>query len=317
MKFCTFTIGENTVNDQFEKEYGIKVVYDEYDNNESMYASLKNGAAKYDVIFPSDYMVSRLIREDMIEPLNFDNIPNYQYIMDKFKGLDYDPEEMYSVPYMWGVICLLYNTKFVDEVPDSWDVLWDDKYYGKTLMYNNSRDAMGLSLIRNGYSVNSEDKKQLEFAKDDILALKKNLQAFVSDEIFNRMESGSAYLSPAYGGDALTMIEENPDLDYVIPKEGSNMYVDSMCIVKNSANKEAAEKYINFMCRKDIARLNHDEIWYSTPHQQVYDELDEETKNELISYPPDDILEKTQVYTDLSPETLDLYTDLWIEIKKS
>ena len=148
-------------------------------------------------------------------------------------------------------------------------------------------------------------------------ALKKNLQAFVSDEIFNRMESGSAYLSPAYGGDALTMIEENPDLDYVIPKEGSNMYVDSMCIVKNSANKEAAEKYINFMCRKDIARLNHDEIWYSTPHQQVYDELDEETKNELISYPPDDILEKTQVYTDLSPETLDLYTDLWIEIKKS
>jgi len=308
---------DSTVNDQFEKEYGIKVVYDEYDNNESMYASLKNGAAKYDVIFPSDYMVARLIREDMIEPLNFDNIPNYQFIMERFKGLDYDPDNMYSVPYMWGVICLLYNTKFVDEVPDSWDVLWDEKYHGKTLMYNNSRDAMGLSLIRNGYSVNTEDKDQLEFAKDDVLALKKNLQAFVSDEIFNRMESGSAYLSPAYGGDALTMIEENPDLDYVIPKEGSNMYVDSMCIVKNSANKEAAEKYINFMCRKDIARLNHDEIWYSTPHQQVYDELDEETKNELISYPPDDVLDKTQVYTDLSPETLELYTDLWIEIKKS
>ena len=308
---------DSSVNDQFEKEYGIKVVYDEYDNNESMYASLKNGAARYDVIFPSDYMVSRLIREDMIEPLNFDNIPNYKYIMEKFKNMPYDPNGEYSVPYMWGVICLLYNSKYVTEEPDSWDVLWSEEYEGKTLMYNNSRDAIGISLIKNGYSVNTEDRSELKKAADDVKKLKKNLQAFVSDEIFNRMESGSAYLSPAYGGDAITMIDENPDLKYTIPKEGSNCYVDAMCIVKGSKNKEAAEKYINFLCRKDIARLNHDEIWYSTPHQEVFNELDEDVKSERISYPSEEDMAKTQVYADLSPKTLEYYTDLWIDIKNS
>ena len=304
-----------TVNEQFEKEYGIKVIYDEYDNNESMYASLKNGAAKYDVVFPSDYMVSRLIREDMLEPLDFDNIPNYQYIMEKFKGMNYDPEQKYSVPYMWGVIALLYNTKYVDKAPESWDILWDEQYNGKVLMYNNSRDAIGISLIKNGNSVNTSNKYDIKNAADDILKLKDNLQAFVSDEIFARMESGSAYITPAYGGDALAMMEENPDLDYVIPKEGSNLYVDSMCIVKGSKNKQAAEKYINFLCRYDIASLNREEIWYSTPHQQVYDSLDADVKNELIAYPPEELNSKLQVYSDLTPEILEYYTDQWINIK--
>ncbi len=306
-----------TVNEQFEKEYGIKVIYDEYDNNESMYASLKNGAAKYDVVFPSDYMVSRLIREDMLEPLNFDNIPNYKYIMEKFKGMNFDPEQKYSVPYMWGVIALLYNTKYVKETPTSWDILWDEQYSGKVLMYNNSRDAIGISLINEGLSVNSLNKDEIKTAADKVLKLKQNLQAFVSDEIFARMESGSAYITPAYGGDALAMIDENPDLNYVIPNEGSNLYVDSMCIVKGSKNKDAAEKYINFMCRADIAALNRDEIWYSTPHQQVYDQLDSETKNELIAYPPEELYSKLQVYSDLTPEILEYYTDQWINIKNS
>lgn len=306
-----------TVNEQFEKEYGIKVIYDEYDNNESMYASLKNGAAKYDIVVPSDYMISRLIREGMLEPLNFENIPNYKYIMDNFKGMNYDPNEMYSVPYMWGVIALLYNTKYVSETPDSWDILWDEKYEGKVLMYNNSRDAIGISLINNGLSVNSLDKTEIKTAADKIVELKKKLQAFVSDEIFARMESGSAYITPAYGGDALAMMEENPDLAYVIPKEGSNLYVDAMCIVKGSKNKDAAEKYINFMCRTDIAALNRDEIWYSTPHQEVYNALDDEIKNELIAYPPQDLYSKLQVYSDLTPEILEFYTDQWINIKNS
>lgn len=306
-----------TVNEQFEREYGIKVVYDEYDNNESMYATLKNNAAQYDVVFPSDYMVARLIAEDMLEPINFENVPNYSLIMDKFKGLDYDPECKYSVAYTWGVIGLLYNTKYVNDTPDSWSDLWDDDYAGKVLMYNNSRDSIGLSLIKNGYSVNTEDKSQLEQSAHDVLELKRNCQAFVSDEIFNLMESGSAYMTPAYGGDALAMIEENPDLDYVIPNEGTNMYIDAMCIVKGSKNKEAAEKYINFMCRTDIAELNRAETCYSTPHQEVFDQLESEIKDELLAYPPDEILDKTQVYSHLSQQSLDYYTKLWLKIKNS
>ena len=222
--FMCITGGEyidSTVNDKFEEETGIKVVYDEYDNNESMYATLKNGAAKYDVIFPSDYMISRLIEEDMIEPLNFDNIPNFEHIMDRFKGLEYDPQNQYSVPYTWGIIGLLYNKEYVTETPTSWSALWDEKYSGKTLMYNNSRDALGITLIRNGADVNTTDTAILDTAAQDVKALKKNLQAFVSDEIFNLMESGSAYMTPAYGGDVLTMMEENSDLAYVVPGRGN------------------------------------------------------------------------------------------------
>lgn len=306
-----------TVNDLFEQEFGIKVIYDEYDNNESMYATLKNNAAQYDIVFPSDYMVARLISEDMLEPLNLENIPNYSLIMDNFKGLPYDVNCQYSVPYTWGVIGLLYNTEYVDQTPESWSDLWDSRYAGKVLMYNNSRDSIGIALIKNGFSVNTEDTEQLELAAQQVLELKRNCQAFVSDEIFNLMESGSAYMTPAYGGDALAMMEENPDLDYVIPKEGTNMYVDAMCIVKGSRNKEAAEKYINFMCRPEIAELNRAETCYSTPHQTVYDELEEDVKSELLAYPPQDVLDKTQVYNHLSKSTLDLYTKLWLKIKNS
>lgn len=305
-----------TVNEMFEKEYGIKVVYDEYDNNESMYATLKNNAAEYDVLFPSDYMVSRLITEDMLEPINFDNIPNAKNIMSRFVGLEYDEENCYSVPYTWGIIGILYNTEYVEK-PESWSDLWDEKYSGKVLMYNNSRDAIGISLIKNGYSVNTENREELEKAASDVELLKENLQAFVSDEIFNLMESESAYMTPAYGGDALAMIEENENLSYAIPKEGTNMFVDAMCIVKGTKHKEAAEKYINFMCREDIAELNRAETCYSTPHQLVYDNMPSEIRDELLAYPTDDILDKTQVYRHLSKETLDLYSKLWMRIKNA
>lgn len=308
---------DESVNDKFEEETGIKVVYAEFDNNESMYATLKNGAAKYDVIIPSDYMISRLIAEDMVEPLDFDNIPNYQYIMDKFKGLAFDPDNKYSVPYTWGIIGLLYNTKYVTETPDSWNALWDDRYAQKSLMYNNPRDALGITLIKNGEDVNSTDKEVLDKAAADLKELKGKLQQLVDDEIFNLMESGSAYITPAFGGDALTMMDENPDLAYVIPKEGTNFFVDAMCVVKGSVNKEAAEKYINFMCREDIAALNREEIQYSTPQQQVFDSLDDETKNEPLAYPDDEILAKTQVYTDLPKETLEYRQELWTDIKNS
>lgn len=309
---------DSSVNELFEEEFGIKVVYAEYDNNESMYATLKNGAANYDVVFPSDYMIARLIEEDMVEPLNFDNIPNYKYIMDNFKNLTYDPENMYSVPYMWGIIGILYNTEYIDgENLTGWKDLWDTQYKGKVLMYNNSRDALGLTLIKNKNSVNTVDTDLLSNACEDVITLKDNLQAFVSDEIFNLMESGSAYITPAYGGDALAMIEENESLDYIIPEEGTNLFVDAMCIIKGSKNKEAAEKYINFLCRQDIAELNRAEICYSTPQQQVYDALDDVDKNELIAYPTDDILAKTEIYTNLPKDILEHYSNLWIKIKNS
>lgn len=305
-----------TVNDLFEKETGIKVIYNEYDNNESMYATLKNNAAEYDIIFPSDYMVSRLIEEDMVEPLNFDNIPNAKRIMSRFIGLDYDPQSAYSVPYTWGVIGILYNKNYVEK-PQSWSDLWDERYSGKVLMYNNSRDAIGISLIKNGYSVNTVDAQQLTQAAADVEKLKGNLQAFVSDEIFNLMESESAYITPAYGGDALAMIEENENLAYSIPEEGTNMFVDAMCVVKGSKNKANAEKYIDFLCREDIAELNRAETCYSTPHQDVYDNMESEIRDELLAYPTDDILDKTQVYSNLPKDTLDLYSKLWMKIKNA
>ena len=262
-------------------------------------------------------MISRLIEEDMVEPLNFDNIPNFEHIMDRFKGLEYDPQNKYSVPYTWGIIGLLYNKEYVTETPTSWSALWDEKYSGKTLMYNNSRDALGITLIKNGADVNTTDTATLDAAAQGVKELKKNLQAFVSDEIFNLMESGSAYMAPAYGGDVLTMMEENSDLAYVVPEEGTNLFVDAMCVVKGSKNKEAAEKYIDFLCREDIAALNRAETCYSTPQQQVFENLDDETKNELIAYPTDDILDKSQVYTNLPQETLDYYSTLWTDIKNS
>ncbi len=305
-----------TVNDLFEKETGIKVIYDEYDNNESMYAILKSGGAKYDVVFPSDYMVARLIEENMVEPINFDNIPNFEHIMDNLKNPTYDPDNKFSVPYTWGMVGLLYNSAEIAEKPTSWSALWDPAYKGKTLLYNNPRDTIGISLLKNGYSLNTTSEAELRKAADDLIAQKENLQAYVSDEIFNIMESGSAYLCAAYAGDILSMMEQNEDLAYSIPTEGTNRFVDAMCIVKGSENKDAAEQYINFLCRQDIAELNRAETNYSTPQQQTYEALDDEVKNINICYPSEDVIKNTEIFTNLPQETLALYTDLWAEIKK-
>ncbi len=308
---------DESVNDLFEEETGIKVVYKIYDNNESMYAVLKNSPGVYDVIFPSDYMVGRLIAEGMLEEINFENVPNFKYIMESFKNLEYDPENRYSVPYTWGTVGLLYNTRYVKETPTSWDILWDPAYRGKSLMYNNSRDTLAIPLLRLGYSMNTTDKAQLRAACDELIRQKDDLLAYVSDEIFNFMESGFAGLCPAYSGDAISMIEENPDLAYVVPEEGTNRFVDCICIMKDAPNKENAEKYLNFLCRQDIAELNRDYTCYSTPQQQVKDALPEEIKNNKIAYPDDDVIAKTEVYTNLPPDILAYYNDLWNELKNA
>ena len=308
---------DEEINELFEQETGIKVVYKVYDNNESMYAVVKNAPGTYDVVVPSDYMVGRMIEEDMLEPLNFENIPNAQYIMEDFKNLEYDPKNLYSVPYTWGTVGILYNTSIIKETPDSWEDLWDEEYFDRILMYNNSRDTLGVALIKNGYSLNTINKDELQKACDDLIAQKDLLQAYVSDDIFSKMESASAAICPVYSGDAISMMEENPDLAYVVPEEGTNRFVDCAVIVKDAPNKDAAEKYINFLCRQDIAERNRDFTAYSTPHQQVFDALPEDIKNNKIAYPDEDIISKTEVYTNLPQDILEFYNTLWNNLKNA
>jgi spermidine/putrescine transport system substrate-binding protein len=306
---------DEEINELFEQETGIKVVYKIYDNNESMYAVVKNAPGTYDIVFPSDYMVGRMIEEDMLEPINFENVPNFQYIMEDFKNLNYDPENKYSVPYTWGMVGLLYNTSVVKETPKSWDILWDEAYNGRILMYNNSRDTLAIPLLRQGNSLNTTNEKELKAANQLLIKQKKLLQAYVSDDIFGKMESGSAVLCPAYGGDALSMMDENPDLACIFPEEGTNRFIDCVCIMKDAPNKEAAEKYINFLCSQDIAERNRDFTAYSTPQQQVYDALPEEIKNNPIAYPSSEIIQKSEVYSNLPQKTLELYNSLWNDLK--
>ncbi len=308
---------DEEINELFEQETGIKVVYKIYDNNESMYAVVKNAPGTYDIVFPSDYMVGRMIAEDMLEPIDFSNVPNFNYIMETFKNLEYDPTNQYSVPYTWGTVGLLYNTKTVTEAPTSWDILWEEQYADQILMYNNSRDTLGVSLLRNGCSLNTINEAELKAANAELIKQKKLLQAYVSDDIFSKMESGSAALTPVYSGDALSMMDENPDLAYTVPEEGTNRFVDCVCIVKDAPNKEAAEKYINFLCRQDIAERNRDFTAYSTPHQLVYDALPEEIRNNAVAYPSDEIIAKTEVYTNLPQSTLVLYNKLWNDLKNA
>lgn len=308
---------DEEVNELFEQETGIKVIYKVYDNNESMYAVVKNAPGTYDVVFPSDYMVGRMIEEDMLEPLNFSNIPNFQYIMEEFKYLDYDPKNLYSVPYTWGTVGILYNTTVIEETPDNWNDLWNEEYFDRILMYNNSRDTLGVALIKNGYSLNTVNKAELQAACNDLIAQKDLLQAYVSDDIFSKMEGGSAAICPVYSGDAISMMAENPDLAYTVPEEGTNRFVDCMCIMKDAPNKEAAELYINFLCRQDIAERNRDFTAYSTPHQQVFDALPDEIKNNKIAYPDADIIAKTEVYTNLPQDILEFYNTLWNDLKNA
>ncbi len=305
------------VNDLFEEETGIEVVYKIYDNNESMYAVVKNAPGTYDVVFPSDYMVGRMIDEGMLEPINFENVPNFQHIMKDFKNLSYDPENQYSVPYTWGTVGLLYNTKAIPEAPTSWDALWDADYDNQILMYNNARDTIGISLLRDGHSLNTVNKAELSAATDALIEQKPILQAYVSDDIFSKMEGESAVITPVYSGDAISMMGENPNLAYTIPKEGTNRFIDCMCIMKDAPNKEAAEKYINFLCRQDIAELNRDYTAYSTPQQQVFDALPQEIKGNEIAYPSAEIIAKTEVFSNLPPDILEYYNSLWNKLKNA
>ncbi|PKM73413.1 MAG: spermidine/putrescine ABC transporter substrate-binding protein [Firmicutes bacterium HGW-Firmicutes-16] len=300
--------------EQFENETGIKVNYKTYESNEQMYSVLKQGGVSYDVVIPSDYMVSRLINEDMLEPLNFANIPNYSLIEDSLKNMAYDAENKYSVPYMWGTVGIIYDSTVVGEV-DSWSALFDEKNSGNILMFDNSRDAMAIALKYLGYSMNTTDENELNKAYELLEKQKPILQGYVMDQIFDKLESGEAAIGPYYAGDYLTMHEANPNLKFCIPKEGSNVFVDAMCVLKNAENKDNAEAFINFMSGTQQSMANSEIIGYTSPNKEVGDVIDIDDFTKGIMYPDGAALAKCEAYINLPQETLNYYDKMWVELK--
>lgn len=298
---------------QFEKETGIKVTYETFATNEDLYVRMIQGMTDFDVIIPSDYMIERMMREDMLYKINFDNIPNYKYVDTTFKDLDYDPKNEYSVPYMWGTVGIIYNTKLVDEKVDSWDILWDKKYKDNIIMLNSQRDTFAVSLRRLGYSMNTRDFDELVQAKDELIKQKPLVYAYQGDEVKDTMIAGDAAFAVVWSGDASTMSDANPDLEYSIPKEGTNLWFDSMVIPKNAPNKENAEKLINFLCRPDIAAKNAEYIGYSTPLSAARELLDEETRNSKIAYPSAEVIENTEIFKD-PKDIIRIYDELWTDL---
>ncbi len=308
--------GAMHVNKEFEARTGIKVNYQTFDNNEGMYTKLKSGGANYDVIIPSDYMIAKMVKEDMLQPLDWSKIPNATlYINERYMDLEYDPGNVYSVPYTWGTVGIIYNTTIVEEAPDSWNALWDDRYTNDILMFGNSRDAFAIALLKNGLSLNPKTAEDIEIAREDLIAQKDVVQAYVNDEIFDKMCGGEAALAPYYAGDALTMMEENPDLAFALPKEGTNLFTDAAVIPKDAKNVEAAHMYINFLNETEVALANAEYIYYPTPHMGAYEQLDEELKNNIVAYPTDEMLENTEVFTTLSDEISAELDSAWSDIR--
>ena len=318
-------IDENLIT-RFEEETGIRVNYQTAESNEALYSLIKMGGADFDVIVPSDYMIARLIEEDMLAELDYDNIPNFDLIDDTYKHLSYDPENKYTVPYTWGALGIIYNTAMVSEPITSWSAMFDPQYAGQVLMINNSRDAIGAALLSLGYSLNTTDESQLEEAFSLIKQAKDNgvYQAFVMDEVFGKMEGGNAAIAMYYAGDYLTMLENNEDLAFVIPEEGSNWFVDAMCVLKSSQHKDEAEEWINFIASTDANLANMDYIWYASPNAEALEEYpayyqevnDEELDPELyeIMAPSEETLARCALYKNLPKATLRLYDSLWTRL---
>ena len=300
----------------FEEETGIKVNYLTFDSNESMYTKLKTGGTTYDVIIPSDYMIGKLIEENMLEPLDFDNIPNYQYIDESFRNQSYDPSNTYSVPYTWGTVGLIYNSQYVSAADAaSWNCLWNEKYAGKILMFDNPRDAFAIAESILGYSLNSENEDELRAAADLLTEQKGLVQSYVMDQIFDKMQRGEAWAAPYYAGDFLTMVEENPDLAFSFPEEGFNIFIDAMCIPKGCQNKAGAEAFINFLCRPDICAANLDYLGYSAPETAAKELMDPEVTSSPVAYPDDETLARTESFGALSTQATQLMNDLWLNVK--
>jgi len=302
----------------FERETGIKVNYFEYQNNEEMYSLLRMGGTNVDLIIPSDYMIARLIDEDMLEELTFSNIPNYSLIDARYKNLEYDPQAKFSVAYMTGTVGLIYNTTLISDDITSWSALFDSRYSGQILMFDNPRDAFGIMHKYLGYSQNTTSEAEIREAFDLLVQQKPLLQAYVMDQIFFKLESGEAAIGPYYAGDFLLMHEQNPALRFIRPVEGSNFFVDAMCIPKGANNKTNAELFINFMSRTDIALMNMEEIMYASANFEAAADFTGELEpwEYEIMFASDAVLASCDVFTNLPANILTLYDQLWVELKK-
>ncbi|MFA5524247.1 MAG: spermidine/putrescine ABC transporter substrate-binding protein [Tissierellales bacterium] len=305
---------DESVIEEFENEFNIRVNYEDFATNEEMYVKIKSGGTNYDVAFPSDYMIEKMIREDLLLKLDMNNIPNYENIDDIFRNLEFDPNNEYSVPYMWGTVGILYNEKMVNEPVDSWDILWDSKYKGQIVMLDSQRDSIAVALKKLGYSMNTRNISELEEAKAELIKQKPLLLAYVGDEVKDMMIGEEAALAVVWSGDAVYMMEENEDLRYVVPKEGSNFWFDNMVIPNTSKNKEEAELFINFMSRPEIALKNTEYIGYSTTNAETMKLLDEEIINNEVAYPSDEILDRCEVFLDLG-EFIKEYDKIWTDVK--
>ena len=319
-------IDEDVIS-QFEEETGITVVYDLFETNEEMYPVIEAGAVNYDVVCPSDYMIQKMRENDLLAELNFDNIPNIAQIDPAYMEMSqaFDPENKYSVPYCWGTVGILYNTRLLDELgvpaPTKWADLWDERLSGEILMQDSVRDAFMVALKKDGYSMNSESKDEIEQAKQELIDQKPLVQAYVIDQIRDKMIGGEAAVGVIYSGEMLYIQDEvaslglDYDLEYVIPEEGTNLWLDSWVIPKNAKNKENAEKWIDFMCRPEIAKANFEYISYPTPNKGAFELLDEDMQNNKAVFPDIDSLKDSEVYQYLGDDTDAIYNELWKEVK--
>ena len=302
----------------FEEETGIDVIYEEFETNEIMYPKVQSGAIAYDVVCPSDYMIQKMLDNGLLAEINFDNVPNLKNIGQRYmdKSREFDPENKYSVPYCWGTVGILYNKTMVDEPIDSWSILWDDKYRDNILMQDSVRDAFGVTLKYLGYSLNSTDLDELTEAMNLLIVQKPLVQAYVIDQVRDKMIGNEAAIGVIYSGEAIYTQNENPDLEYVIPKEGSNIWIDSWVIPKNAEHKENAEAFINFLCRPDIALMNFDYITYSTPNTAARELIeDEHIRSSKTAFPDDSELEHCETFHYLGDEADAVYMDLWNKVK--
>lgn len=306
------------VLDLFEEKTGIKVVYDEFEQNEEMYPKIKSGAVQYDVVCPSDYMIQKMIEEDLLAEINFDNVPNIKNIDPAYlkSAQSFDETNSYSVPYCWGTVGILYNKTMVDEPIDSWGTLFDEKYSGNILMMDSVRDAFCVALRYLGYDINTTVESELEEAKALLKSQYPLVQAYVVDQVRDKMIGGEAALGVIYSGEAIFTQRENPDLEYVVPKEGSNVWIDGWVIPKNCRNKENAEAFINFLCSADIALKNFEYITYSTPNSKAREMItDEDIRNSPVAFPEQSVLDRCTTYRYLGEEIESLYNDKWNEVK--
>lgn len=310
-------IDEDTIA-LFEEETGIKVIYEEFEQNEDMYPKVASGAISYDVVCPSDYMIQKMIENDLLQKINFDNIPNFKYIDKTYleSAEEFDPGNKYSVPYTWGTVGILYNKTMVSEPVDSWGIIFDEKYQEEILMIDSVRDAFAIALTYLGYDLNSTDEAELEDAKALLKEQYPLVQAYVIDQVRDKMIGGEAALGVIYSGEAIYTSRENPDLEYVVPKEGSNVWIDAWVIPKNSKNKENAEAFINFMCDPEIALMNFDYITYSTPNTGAWELIeDEDIKNSPVAFPSEEVLDRCTTFRYLGEEMESTYVQKWNEVK--